>query len=131
MHQGERAQDDKNGTNQWSSSNDLDEKDQVSLHLLGYKDNNLVSYARIFAPGIISQEAVIGRILVVKKYRSQGLGVSLINKALEIINSDFGNVSIKIEAQTYLHDFYTKFGFKSVGQEYLEDGIPHVSMILI
>ena len=111
--------------------NDLDNKDQSSLHLLGYKKNELVSYARIFPPGILSPEAVIGRILVIKKHRSQGLGFSLINKSLEIIKSDFGNVSIKIEAQIYLYDFYQKFGFKSTGKEYLEDGIPHISMILM
>ena len=110
--------------------NDLDNKDQFSLHLLGYKKNELVSYARIFPPGILSPKAIIGRILVIKKYRSQGLGASLINRSLEIIKYNFGNVAIRLEAQTYLCDFYKKFGFISKGKEYLEDGIPHVSMIL-
>lgn len=109
---------------------DLDNKDQEALHLMGYERDKLVLYARIFAPGILFSEASIGRILVIKQYRSKGLGVSLMNKALEIIKSDFGNISVRLEAQTYLNSFYKKFGFKNSGEEYLEDGIPHISMVV-
>ena len=109
--------------------NDLDNKDQKAFHLMGYQNKKLVSYSRIFPPGVLSYEVVIGRILVVKEFRAKGLGVSLMNKALKVIKSNFGDVTIRLEAQTYLNDFYVKFGFKSVGKEYLEDDIPHISMI--
>jgi ElaA protein len=35
-----------------------------------------------------------------------------------------------IEAQSYAREFYEKFGFRQVSEEYLEDGIPHIQMIL-
>jgi ElaA protein len=36
---------------------------------------------------------------------------------------------IKISAQQHLTQFYQKHGFVSVGDSYLEDGIPHIAMI--
>ena len=36
---------------------------------------------------------------------------------------------IRISAQSYLLDFYTGLGFAVVGEEYLEDGIPHHEML--
>ena len=36
---------------------------------------------------------------------------------------------IRISAQCYLKNFYNKLDFFSVGNEYLEDGIPHINMI--
>lgn len=37
---------------------------------------------------------------------------------------------IKIEAQSYAKGYYEKFGFKQISDEFLEDGIPHIKMIL-
>ena len=35
-----------------------------------------------------------------------------------------------IEAQTYAREFYENVGFIKKGNEFLEDGIPHIPMIL-
>jgi ElaA protein len=40
------------------------------------------------------------------------------------------NQTIKIGAQLYLKKFYEDFGFKQIGEGYLEDGIPHIHMLL-
>ena len=37
---------------------------------------------------------------------------------------------IKIGAQTYLNNFYQSFGFHQVGDDYIEDGIPHIHMLI-
>ncbi len=37
---------------------------------------------------------------------------------------------IKIAAQHRLKDFYGSFGFVDVSPVYLEDGIPHIDMVL-
>ena len=42
----------------------------------------------------------------------------------------FPNDAVKIGAQSYLLNFYESLGFVSTGEEYLEDDIPHTSMIL-
>jgi ElaA protein len=48
---------------------------------------------------------------------------------IENMRKLFGDVEIKIGAQKYLVEFYGKLGFRSTGEEYMEDGIPHVYMI--
>ena len=37
---------------------------------------------------------------------------------------------IKISAQAHLTTFYSTHGFTTKGEEYLEDGIPHIAMVL-
>jgi ElaA protein len=37
---------------------------------------------------------------------------------------------IELSAQKSLLKFYSELGFEKVGEEYLEDNIPHVKMIL-
>ena len=38
----------------------------------------------------------------------------------------FGKGPVRIGAQAYLRKFYEDFGFVQEGEEYLEDGIPHI-----
>ena len=51
------------------------------------------------------------------------------NENLKWTEKLFNNQAIKISAQCYLIKFYESFGFKAVGEEYLEDNIPHIAMI--
>lgn len=108
---------------------ELDGKDKKSWHFYGYDKGKIVAYARIFKPGDYYKEAAFGRVVVNQDYRNQKLGYQLIEKTIDEIIRLFGKVSIKIGAQTYLKNFYESFGFKKVGKEYLEDGIPHIHMI--
>lgn len=39
-----------------------------------------------------------------------------------------GRGAVQIGAQTYLEDWYARFGFERNGPDYLEDGIPHLPM---
>ena len=34
-------------------------------------------------------------------------------------------------AQKYLEKFYNNLGFKTTGESYLEDGIPHIAMVKV
>ena len=110
---------------------DADDKDQVSLHVIGTDENgNLQSSARILPEGIAYKNyASIGRILTGPSCRGTGEGARLVAKSIEICQENF-SVPIKISAQVYAKVFYEKFGFVSVGEEYLEDDIPHIGMIL-
>jgi len=51
-------------------------------------------------------------------------------KSIEQIKEDKNEKKIELSAQKYLLKFYLELGFKKIGKEYLEDGIPHVKMIL-
>ena len=42
----------------------------------------------------------------------------------------FGAQQIWLEAQSWAQPFYEKQGFRRISEEFLEDGIPHVEMLL-
>lgn len=111
---------------------ELDGKDFKALHFFGVPNENpsqIVAYTRLFKPGDYYENAAIGRVVVDPKFRKNKVGDTLINKSIEQIKSQFGTSKIKIGAQTYLQKFYEKHGFKKVGKDYIEDGIPHIYMV--
>ena len=67
----------------------------------------------------------IARVATADNARNRGLAARLMNRALEMI----GEAPVVLEAQSYLVDWYARFGFVPSGAEYLEDGIPHTPMI--
>ena len=107
---------------------DIDNKDPKALHLYGKIKNKIVAYSRIFNEGDFYKEISFGRALVLKNQRGKGLGDELVQKSIEIIKGNWPNKKVKISAQAHLNNFYKKHGFIEKGKEYLEDGIPHVSM---
>jgi ElaA protein len=107
---------------------DIDFKDQKSLHIIGYKDNEIVAYTRIFKPGDYFDNASIGRVLVVALERKYGFGHDLMKASITAINAHFKVKKITISAQKYLKKFYESHQFTQMGEEYLEDGIPHIRM---
>ena len=108
---------------------DIDNKDQKALHVLGFKNEKLIAYTRIFKPGDYFKEASIGRVIVSKSERSHQYGYAIMLASIEAIENLYKTTSIKISAQTYLKKFYTNLGFQETGEAYLEDGIPHIGML--
>lgn len=108
---------------------DMDGKDQKALHVLGYKDEKLVAYTRLFQPGEYFKEASIGRVVVKENERKFKYGYDIMKASIEVIKQHYNETTIKISAQTYLKRFYNNLEFFEVGEEYLEDGIPHIAMI--
>ncbi|MFW8589363.1 GNAT family N-acetyltransferase [Glaciecola sp. 2405UD65-10] len=111
---------------------DLDNKDCVdnAHHLLAYKGTDLVAYARLLPPSISYDNVSFGRVAVAEKYRSLGLGRSLMKEILIHCDALWPNQDIDIGAQEYLREFYTSFGFEVISNMYLEDGIEHIDMRL-
>lgn len=110
---------------------DADDLDQHALHVLGRNiHNELLAYARIFPKGIAYKDyQSIGRIITSGKVRGKGIGIKLVNYSIESCYENFGLGSIKISAQSHLIPFYNRFGFRAIGEGYLEDDIPHHAMI--
>lgn len=108
---------------------DVDGKDHLALHVLGYKEDALVAYTRIFPPNTYFEKASIGRVVVQEEERAHKYGYELMEVSIKAIEDTFQTTVIKISAQTYLKKFYNNLGFQQVGQGYLEDGIPHIGMI--
>ena len=107
---------------------DIDNKDQKAIHLLGYKKEELIAYSRIFNEGDYFKATSFGRAIIKKEKRGLGYGDELVKESLRIIKSKYGNKKVKISAQAHLKNFYAKHTFIAKGEEYLEDGIPHISM---
>src|SRR5690606_29867066 len=102
---------------------DLDGKDEKAIHLLGFKNDKIIAYTRIFKPGDYFEEASIGRVVVAKTARQHKYGYDIMNASIDYINNHIKGPKIKISAQAYLKTFYNSFGFKEVGEPYLEDDI--------
>ena len=110
---------------------ELDDKDKIAFHLFGInKENKMIAYTRIFKPGDYYKEAAFGRVAVHQDYRNQNIGFQLVEQTIIEIHKLFGNTNIKIGAQTYLSNFYQSFDFHQVGDDYIEDGIPHIHMLI-
>jgi len=109
---------------------DLDNKDEKALHLVGEENNKIIAYTRIFRKGDFFKNSSIGRVLVKKEYRNKDYGRKIMTSSIEKLKKDPKEEKIELSAQKYLLKFYSELGFEKTGEEYLEDNIPHVKMIL-
>ena len=108
---------------------DIDGNDQKALHIIGTVENKIIAYTRCFRPGDYFKEASIGRVVVKESQRKFKRVNQIMNNSIKAINDHYKTKIIKISAQCYLNKFYTNLQFKSIGEKYLEDGIPHVAML--
>jgi ElaA protein len=103
--------------------------DEGTRHLLGQRrDGALVAYARLLPPGD-DGHAVIGRIVVAEAARGTGTGHDLVDRAVDACASLWPGTTVRIEAQDRLRAFYVGHGFEPVSEVYVEDDIPHVTML--
>jgi ElaA protein len=109
---------------------DADDKDEVSKHICCWHQNELAAYCRILPAGLsYDNSPSIGRVMVNQHFRRTGLGVQLMQKAIKYTIKNYSTTTITISAQLYLLQFYTSLGFIPIGEEYLEDNIPHIEMV--
>lgn len=94
----------------------------------------LVGTVRVFGP---PEAQHIGRLCVSADMRGYGIAHQLFQEALEVCISRAAALDpatqkpiVKIEAQTYLDEFYKSYGFKEAGDKFTAEGIEHVEMHL-
>ncbi len=107
---------------------DIDGKDKDALHVYISENGKILAYTRCFPPGFYFNEAAIGRVVVEASARNSGIGQDIMKSSIKAIEKNFKTGQITLSAQTYLINFYNRLGFKETGNEYLEDGIPHIKM---
>ena len=101
---------------------DFDSNDANAVHWLAFNDNNIpLGTARLLGDGHF------GRMAVIKMYRNQGIGRSIIQAAMDYASS-VGMESIYLNSQLQAKTFYEGLGFKEYGDVFLEANIEHVSM---
>lgn len=111
---------------------DADGKDLHAWHLMARDGEGcLLAYTRLLPEGVsYPGYTSIGRVVSAPAARGTGAGREIVRRSIAMCRHLFGETPIKIGAQSYLLAFYSSLGFRSTGEEYLEDGIPHTKMIL-
>ncbi len=109
---------------------DMDNCDQQAIHVLGYRGEELVCYARLLPYGVKYDAVSIGRVVSAASARRDGCGRALMAFCVRECAKRWPQYPIVISAQQYLEKFYISFGFKTVKGPYMEDDIPHLEMHL-
>ncbi|MBD79943.1 MAG: GNAT family N-acetyltransferase [Crocinitomicaceae bacterium] len=107
---------------------ECDGTDRVAFHLLIQQNEELIGTARIIPKE--GDRVALGRIVIKKKNRMEGIGKRLMKSCLEYTREVLHAKRVTMSAQTYLIKFYSEFGFETRGEEYLEDDLPHIAMEL-
>ena len=107
---------------------ELDNLDQEAVHLWLEDGDGIEAYLRILDRGAESEHVAIGRVIAVK--RRCGLGSRILAEGIRAAREVYRPDKLYLEAQEYAKAFYEKQGFRTVSEEFLEDGIPHVKMIM-
>ena len=109
---------------------ELDEKDnsENTVHVGFFDNNKLIGVARLID---LDKDVIhIGRVVIDKEYRGQGIGRELIigceNIAQQILKR---KIIIELSAQIQAENFYKSLGYNRVNDIiYLDAGIEHVDM---
>ena len=107
---------------------DIDNKDQVAVHAWLSDEDGIAAYLRVMDRGVYDEEVAIGRVISLR--RRQGLASRLLREGIRIAQEEFHADVISVEAQIYARSLYEKAGFRQASEEFLEDGIPHIRMLL-
>lgn len=105
---------------------ELDEYDLICTHVTLQNENDtIIGYARIIPPKTKYEDAYsIGRFLIKKEYRNKGYAKRFLENIIDYIDGGL----IRLSSQEYIKNFYEEFGFKQVGEVYMESLRPHVLM---
>jgi predicted GNAT family N-acyltransferase len=98
-----------------------DEYDDSATHFIASRDGEAIACARLKSDG------QIGRMAVLKEYRSQGIGQQLLRFVLQTAANNNMN-KVYMHAQVSAIPFYEKQGFTAIGDIFFEADIPHREM---
>ncbi|WP_319783022.1 GNAT family N-acetyltransferase [Oceanisphaera sp. IT1-181] len=100
---------------------EFDGLDASAMQVLAVVDGQYVGTGRMLDDGHI------GRIAILRHYRGLGLGAKVV-QALIAEATRLSYPRVYLGAQTHAVDFYAKLGFTPYGDEFMDAGIPHLSM---
>jgi predicted GNAT family N-acyltransferase len=92
-------------------------------HFIAMLDEQPVGTARLLPDGHI------GRVAVLTDVRGTGIGVLLMQAAIEAA-LHAGHSQVALSSQVHALAFYERLGFVAHGEEFLDAGIPHREMTL-
>lgn len=104
---------------------EIDELENEAIHFVGYEDNLPISAGRI---RFVDDYGKLERVCVLKEFRGYSYGKQIITKMEQTIAAK-GKNKAKLNAQTHAEAFYESLGYKTISDEFMDAGIPHVTMI--
>jgi len=107
-----------------SEEEEYDEYETSSFHLAAEVDSKIVGTCRFRNT---DNGTKLERFAVLKEYRGNNVGEKLIQYCLKLVCNE---PHVYLHAQVQVVEFYAKFGFEAVGQQFEEAGIQHYKMIL-
>ncbi|NQZ07649.1 MAG: GNAT family N-acetyltransferase [Algicola sp.] len=101
-----------------------------TLHIYAFENDEIIAYLRCLAPGVVYEgESAIGRVVIAEQARGRSLGHELIQQGIKACEAAWPDNNIHMAAQEHLQKYYHQHDFKTIGEMFLEDDIPHISMV--
>ncbi|MBM7571560.1 GNAT family N-acetyltransferase [Aquibacillus albus] len=104
---------------------EIDDLEKEAIHFVGYENDHPIAASRM---RLVDDYGKLERICVLKEYRGKYFGKQIIGK-MEHYLKEKGLPKAKLNAQTHAEDFYHSLGYETISDEFMDAGIPHVTMI--
>lgn len=101
---------------------EMDDEDLRCDHALAYTEGGLA-----VGTGRLLPDGHIGRMAVLKEWRGKGVGALLLLALVERARQR-DHAHVRLNAQSHATEFYRRYGFEVSGPQFMEAGIPHISM---
>jgi predicted GNAT family N-acyltransferase len=103
---------------------DRDGLDQTALHVVAVDGDHVVGTCRLVFDGDLAR---LGRMAVEPDARGRGIGAAILDEAERQARAA-GSARIRLHAQVAARTLYERGGFEVRGEEFMEEGIPHLTM---
>ncbi len=107
---------------------DMDGIDPKARHFFIEENGKILAYLRAFYTDDSKITVKMGRVLSIT--HGVGLGADIMRKAILDIRENMQCQILCLDSQKTAIGFYEKFDFKTVSDEFLEEGVLHVKMQL-
>lgn len=103
---------------------EVDQYEDEAIHFICYDDEKVIGAGRL---RFVGEHGKLERICVLKPYRGKSFGKKIIEAMeKEIVNNNYSKALLN--AQTHAKEFYERIGYQVISDEFIEAGIPHVTM---
>lgn len=104
---------------------EIDEHENEAIHFLVYdEEESPIGAGRL---RMIDGLGKVERVCILASARNKGVGRVLMAK-IEETACDAGIKEMKLNAQCHAESFYLNLGYETISGEFLDAGIPHVTM---
>lgn len=100
---------------------EFDELDSICTHLVTFDNDKPYATVRFYEQNSVYY---IGRLAVLKEYRSKHLGAKIVNEAERLIKAK-GGKEIRLHSQVQAMPFYQKQGYIPFGEQDFDEDYPH------